>query len=430
MVAVRRAKGINDRVVRLLSEEVLYPEQEIVFVGKGQTARSDATRERGIVCVTNRTLTFYRPRSMMAEDFKLADVDNISHRKGLFTSKIELHVHTDNPIRAVIEGIPKKQIDFVFELIRRTVDERKKFEREQKAKGFFPYGLTSEKWGSQDEVRSWLRSHLHSRGFRKIEGRWMTRREHLDHQQRQRGLYRHIEVEAEKWGSLDEILDNLSPSKFEELLGTLFRSMGYETRNLPYVGDYGADLVIKKNGETMIIQAKKYSRGRKVGAQDVQKTLGALWKYNAKRALLITTINFTEKAYKQAQGAPVELWNRQKLKETLSHHLPLDLQESPKLVYLRQQDQLEETYQAIVSDMLSSADPQTAARVTFEVKRDEKKLTFNISGPLQFYPLFEKATEELTRTLPTVLKRMIQRWLNQKLREELGYFKTVYPFSF
>jgi len=54
--------------------------------------------------------------------------------------------------------------------------------------------------------------------------------------------------------------------------------MGYEITKLPYVGDYGADLLARKGGERVAIQVKKFGPDNKVGAKEVQQILGATWK--------------------------------------------------------------------------------------------------------------------------------------------------------
>jgi restriction system protein len=64
-------------------------------------------------------------------------------------------------------------------------------------------------------------------------------------------------------------LDALSGVEFETWVGRLLREKGFEVRGTPATGDQGADLIAKKNGTTVIIQAKRY--GGSVGNERYRK---------------------------------------------------------------------------------------------------------------------------------------------------------------
>jgi restriction system protein len=91
--------------------------------------------------------------------------------------------------------------------------------------------------------------------------------------------------------------------------------MKYDVARTPLTGDYGADLIVKKDNETIVVQCKKYGEEHKVGAPDVQRTLGSMYRYNANKAILITTSDFTKQAKIQGAKAPIELWNKRKIRE-------------------------------------------------------------------------------------------------------------------
>lgn len=38
-----------------------------------------------------------------------------------------------------------------------------------------------------------------------------------------------------------------------------------------------------------------------------------MWKYKANKAIFVTTSDYSDYAYEQARGAPIELWNYEKL---------------------------------------------------------------------------------------------------------------------
>jgi len=95
--------------------------------------------------------------------------------------------------------------------------------------------------------------------------------------------------------------------------------MGYDASLTSKTGDFGADIIAKKDKDTVVIEVKKYDKNNKVGAGEIQEFLGSMWIYNAQKAIFITTSDFTNHAKAQATNAPIELWNDRKL-----HKLFLD----------------------------------------------------------------------------------------------------------
>ena len=112
---------------------------------------------------------------------------------------------------------------------------------------------------------------------------------------------------------LNNNFKDYTPYDFEKFIAKLFEKMGYFCNVTKKTGDYGVDVVARKGKDTIVIQAKKYKHGNNVGNVDVQKILGAMWKYEANKAIVVTTSDFTVQAESQAKEAPVELWDRQTL---------------------------------------------------------------------------------------------------------------------
>ncbi len=102
-------------------------------------------------------------------------------------------------------------------------------------------------------------------------------------------------------------LNNLTGEEFEELLKAYFRKNGYKVQLTPKSGDYGADLIVKKNGEKIIVQAKRYKGS--VGISAVQEVIGAKEYYNGDKALVITNSYFTPAAKELAGKTKVKLWD-------------------------------------------------------------------------------------------------------------------------
>lgn len=76
-------------------------------------------------------------------------------------------------------------------------------------------------------------------------------------------------------------------------------------------GDYGADLVLKKDGKKVVAQAKRYSKD--VGIMAVQEVIGAKSYYSANEAWVVTNSYFTKAARELAQTGSVRLVDRDEL---------------------------------------------------------------------------------------------------------------------
>lgn len=103
-------------------------------------------------------------------------------------------------------------------------------------------------------------------------------------------------------------VDKLSGRAFEEYLKVQFKNLGYRVVLTEFSHDYGADLILKKRGEKIVVQAKRY--GKNVGIAAVQEVVGAIAYYNADRAMVVTNSGFTKSARNLAKQNDVELWGR------------------------------------------------------------------------------------------------------------------------
>lgn len=92
---------------------------------------------------------------------------------------------------------------------------------------------------------------------------------------------------------------------FEHLIADLWKDKGYKTAVTQRGADEGVDVrASKKNGsDHLLIQAKRYSSGNKVGRPDVQKTSGTLNTDSASRAVVVTSSDFTLPAVQEAAKA-------------------------------------------------------------------------------------------------------------------------------
>jgi len=110
-------------------------------------------------------------------------------------------------------------------------------------------------------------------------------------------------------------IDKMDGKTFERYLETLFTRLGYAVERTRYVGDYGADLVVKRDGTKTVVQAKRSSR--KVGIAAVQQVVAAKAQYGCERAMVVTNDYYTVQALKLAKSNKVTTWDRDRLVSAL-----------------------------------------------------------------------------------------------------------------
>lgn len=113
-----------------------------------------------------------------------------------------------------------------------------------------------------------------------------------------------------KKSGIDEI-DQMKGETFEDYLKLLFESQGYKVLLTPKTGDYGADLILKKERQKIVVQAKRYKKN--VGIKAVQEVTGAKEYYHATAAWVVTNQGYTQPAIKLAKANRVVLMSREQL---------------------------------------------------------------------------------------------------------------------
>jgi restriction system protein len=102
--------------------------------------------------------------------------------------------------------------------------------------------------------------------------------------------------------------DVMSGEEFEDWLAALFRTAGWRVRHTRATGDFGADLILGRGGEEVVVQAKR--QGRPVGVAAVQQAATARLHYGAGHAMVVTNATFTPAALALAKTNDVLLWDR------------------------------------------------------------------------------------------------------------------------
>ena len=100
-------------------------------------------------------------------------------------------------------------------------------------------------------------------------------------------------------------VQSLSGVDFEAYIAKLLRSAGYEVQGTPTTGDQGADLIAKRDGRTVVIQAKRYQGA--VGNKAVQEVISAVSFYGGNEGWVVTNSTFTPSAIALSQKANVKL---------------------------------------------------------------------------------------------------------------------------
>jgi len=123
-------------------------------------------------------------------------------------------------------------------------------------------------------------------------------------------ILRHYQGKALAEAGIDQI-DHMDGLGFEQYLEVLYKRLGYRVQRTPYAGDWGADLVLERDGVRTVVQAKRWNR--RVGVEAVQQVVAAKAKYGCTKASVVTNSHYTQQAQDLARANGVLLWDRSEL---------------------------------------------------------------------------------------------------------------------
>ena len=107
--------------------------------------------------------------------------------------------------------------------------------------------------------------------------------------------------------------DNLNPFEFEKLVGQVYERLGYEVQLTPRTNDQGCDAILRKDGETSLVECKLYSANRSIGRPLIQKFHSAMNHFKATSGFFVTTGFFANTAVRYAEGKSIKLIGPQTL---------------------------------------------------------------------------------------------------------------------
>lgn len=125
-------------------------------------------------------------------------------------------------------------------------------------------------------------------------------------------------------------IDKMTGRQFEYYLKLLYVNNGYFVKETRITGDYGADLVLEKNGKKIVIQAKRHSKN--VGLKAVQEAQTAKAYYGATEAWVVSNRDYTKAAYNLAKSNNVTLINRKQLIDMILQLNPGDAPDTQKVI--------------------------------------------------------------------------------------------------
>ncbi len=97
--------------------------------------------------------------------------------------------------------------------------------------------------------------------------------------------------------------------------GHALSTPGYQVEHVGRRGDYGADLIVRWNGERIVVQAKGWTKN--VGIKAVQEANAAPAFYRCSNAMVVTNRYFTRRRRNSRAQTGVVLWDRDRLVKAL-----------------------------------------------------------------------------------------------------------------
>jgi HJR/Mrr/RecB family endonuclease len=119
---------------------------------------------------------------------------------------------------------------------------------------------------------------------------------------------------------------SIPPRRFEELVADIFKNLGYGVRLTQSTRDGGADVLLFENPNALqaIVEVKRYDKDRTVGIKFVDRLMGAMIRWQSKKAYLITTSHFSRPSTDAVSqigqldsSFEIELWDATRLLKEL-----------------------------------------------------------------------------------------------------------------
>lgn len=114
-----------------------------------------------------------------------------------------------------------------------------------------------------------------------------------------------------------DVVDDMTGKVFDDYILAHFEHLGYLGHLASRGEDHGADLILKKAGQRVVVLAKRWKNS--LGADAIERIIGAVKYYDADKGIVVTNSTFTESARELADPNGIELWSRSKLIELIDN---------------------------------------------------------------------------------------------------------------
>jgi restriction system protein len=108
-----------------------------------------------------------------------------------------------------------------------------------------------------------------------------------------------------------EAIDQMSGVEFEEFVAAQLRTTGWRVTRTPSTGDYGVDLIAKKDGTHMAVQCKRQAKA--VGVAAIQQVVSGALHHGCNQTVVVTNRAFTKAARQLATTHRCRLVGREQV---------------------------------------------------------------------------------------------------------------------
>lgn len=117
-------------------------------------------------------------------------------------------------------------------------------------------------------------------------------------------------------------IDKMDGLQFEAYLKALLKELGYKAKVTTGSHDFGADLIMKKDNQKIVIQAKRYGYKNHISLNAIQEVFTAKTYYKANESIVMTNSMFTKSAKELAEACNVKLYDRYQLARLINKIQP------------------------------------------------------------------------------------------------------------
>lgn len=121
---------------------------------------------------------------------------------------------------------------------------------------------------------------------------------------------RRLEMRRLRALEIDDI-DRMSGVTFERYVGELLKDQGYQIHYTPLSGDFGTDIVARRDNDRISVQTKRYRDA--VNLEAVQQAVASMPIYGCNKSMVVTNNYFLKSAKDLARATGCELIDRIKL---------------------------------------------------------------------------------------------------------------------